>query len=354
MSMEKALAALNTTANATIPSTPSEATPTNMANSGANLTDQSLANQPRQETKENGDKGSQTIETTPGVVGATPAEATTTSTTEPEKKEDPKISSQFAALAKKEKALVKQQADIKARETAFSQREADISAREAKIKEADVLFETEPLKALEMRGLSYQKLTDMILTGKTTIEKAPEDPKAYADRIAADIRKEYADKETAREAASKKAEDDAKAKQEKELEEAYSSYRAQVDSFTKENFDNYELINLYGQQELIIDTVNQYYEKHNRVLSVKEASDMVEKYLTDEAERAMNAKKFAGRTAPKKETAADKVIKSEPAKSQPTKTLTNNLTPTMASVLPAATDAERMKRALNKLNDSQR
>lgn len=353
MSMDKALAALNTPNNAEIPTTPTE-TPINLANNGANLTDKSLPNQPAQETKVTATTGDQSIEAKKdGVVDADKSTEATTSTA-PKKEEETPISSKFAALAKKEKALVKQQADIKAKEATFSQREAAIAEREAKIKESESLWETDVLKALEMKGYTYQKLTDMILNGKATIEKAPEDPAALAKRLTDEVRKEFADKEAAREAAIKKSQEDEKAAKAKELEEATEAYRQQVINFTKENENEYELINMYGQQELVLGTVEAFYEKHNRVLSIKEASDMTEKYLTDEAERAVNSKKFANRLAPKKETPADKVIKTETAKSAPTKTLTNNLTPTMASVLPAATDAERMKRALNKLNENQR
>lgn len=343
--MDKALAAL---ANSPIPTgTPTEI-PVNLANTGANtFTDQSLANQPRQEPKANDTKGQESIEAKSGGVEAQSVETPTAS----KKEEDPKISQQFAALAKKEKALVKQQADIKAKEATYAQREAAIAEREAKIKESEALWETDVLKALEMKGYSYQKITDMILSGKAVVEKAPEDPIVLAKRLTDEVRKEFADKETAREAAAKKATEDEKARAAKELVDAQAAYRESIVNFTKENEAEYEFINMYGQQDLVVEIVNGYYEKHGRILSLKEASDMTEKYLTDEADRARKAKKFA--TPAKTETVAEKVIKSE-TKPAPTKTLTNNLTPTMASVLPAATDTERMKRAMDKLNAAQR
>lgn len=361
MSMEKAMAILN----ASTPSAPAAevtATPTNMANTGANKEEiKETPVQAAQEVKENATDGlKQDDVKTDGVVDATKsaAEATTSPTTEQKveeaaKKDDGPISAKFAALAKKEKALVKQNADIKAREAALAAKEAELLARETKMKESESFWETDTLKALESKGLSYQKLTDMILSGKLVAEKEPEDPVTVAKKIAEDLRREMKEREEAREAAERKAREEAEAKQKQDLEEAYNTYREEVNNFTKEHAEDYELINLYGQQELIIETVQGYYDKNKRVLSVKEASDMVEKYLYDEAQKALKSKKFG--TQKKAETVAEKVIKKEEVKpATQTKTLTNNLTPTMSSVLPAATDAERMKRALNALNSNNR
>lgn len=342
MSMQTALAALNTAA----PAVPqgSATIITNMANDGANKNQE--APQGAQETKVIATNAQQIdgAESNEGVVVAAPL---TPEKTEETKKTEESSSSKFAALAKKEKALVRQQNEIKAKEITFTEREAAIAVREAKIKESEALWETDVLKALEMKGYTYQKLTDMILSGKVAPDKAPEDPIQVARDIETKLRKEFADRETAKETAAQKAAEDAKAKQEEELASAYESYRAEVASFTKEFEAEYELINMYGQQELVIDTVKQYYEANKRVLSTKEASDMVEKYLYDEAQKALNSKKFAKKTSdvekPKAETTATKVVSQ-------TKTLSNNLTPTMSSALPAATDAERMKRALDKLS----
>lgn len=362
MSMEKAMAALNA-ANTSAPAAQVSEMPTNMANGGANIEQEKA--QVTQEVKENATTDLKTGEND-GVVDATKsaAEATTSSTEQkieeaaPKKEEGP-ISAKFAALAKKEKALVKQQNEIKAREAAFAAREAEIAAKEAQIKESEAMWEKDVLKALEMKGLSYQKLTDMILKGEIVPEKKVEDPVEIAKKVAEDLRKEFAEKEAVREAAAAKARADEEAKKAKELEDAYNTYREEVSNFTKENSDEYELINMYGQQELIIETVQSYYEAHKRVLSVKEASDMVEKYLYDEAQKALKSKKLGGKkeeTPTKKATVADAVLKSDAkvSSNNQTKTLTNNLTPTMSSVLPAATDAERMRRALDKLNSSGR
>jgi len=359
MSMQSALEALNK-ATTTVPETPKETpapTPTNMANTGAN-TNQDATTQPTQETKENETTGLQTSEVTEGGVEA--AAETQTSPETPKTEEAPKapVSQQFAALAKKEKAIVKQQAEIKAKETAFAQREAEIAAREAKVKESESLFETDPFEALKLRGYSYEKLTDMILSGQMKVEKAPEDPTALAKRLANEIREEISAKEKAREDAAKKSIEDQKAAEAAQLEEAYAAYRSEVKDYTTQNADDYELINLYGQQEAIVTEVQAYYEEHKRVLSVKEASDIVEKKLEAEVQKALGAKKFASKITPPTATKTEAKAVAEKATATktpaPTKTLSNNIHTTMASTLPASTDSERMKRALSALNSQSR
>jgi hypothetical protein len=252
-------------------------------------------------------------------------------------KEEP-LSAKFSALAKKEKAIVEQTRANKTAEAKLAEREAAISAREAKIKESEALWDTDVFKALELRGYDYNKLTMMQLDGKTA---APEtDPVKIAKKTIDDFKKEQAQAKADKEAADKKTADELAAKQKSDLEAAWEAYNNEVNEFIESNKDTYELITTYAQQSLIAETVDEFYKKNKRVLSVKEASDMVEAYLESEAEKALNTKKISGKvkTAPaqKKEEEVPRI----------TKTLNNNMQPTSASVLPAQSEADRMKRAM--------
>lgn len=353
MSMESALQALSSAP------TPGATAPTNQSETA------SAPAQASQESTVNGSGSQQSAASDApkgGVVGSNdsteaPLEATPTDENQlapPQdeadqkvaKKEDP-ISTKFAALAKKEKLVVRKQEEIKAKEAGFIKREAAIAEREAKMKESDSLWESDVFRALELRGLSYQKLTDMILSGRAApSEPETQDPKQYAEKLTNKIRKEFEDKEAKREADAKRAQEDAQKRQAEELAAAEENYKAEVGEYISANPDEYELIGLYGQQDLVLETVKEHYEKTKRVLSVKEASDLVEKYLLSEAEKATKTKKFASRfpstSAPAKKSEA-------PAPKQ-TKTLTNNLAQTGASNVPAANDSDRMKRALAALS----
>lgn len=252
---------------------------------------------------------------------------------------DNETSSKFAALAKRERAIVKQQQDFKTKEAAYIAKEAEIAVREAKIKESESLWDTDVFKALELRGYDYKKLTDLMLAGKSAAEKAPEDPATIARKAIEEFKKEQAEKDGKKEAEAKKMADDAKAKQEADLTEAYKAYREEIGQFIKTNEVEYELINLYGQQDLIVDTVQGYFDKHNKVLSVKEASDMVENYLLGEAQKAMKSKKLGAKPSVETEAPAKPVA---PA----SKTLSNDMTANIPLNTPARNENERMKRAM--------
>lgn len=295
------------------------------------------------ETKTNNDaKIADTAADKSGVVDAKSAEATDTKPTETKEP----LSAKFSALAKKEKAIVKRDQEIKAKEATFAEREATIAAREAKIKESESLWETDVFKALELRGYDYTKLTQLMLDGKTAAP-VETDPVKLAKKTIDEFKKEQAELKAREEEAAKKAKEEAERKQKEELEAAWSAFRDEVNEFVTSNEADYELINLYGQQQLVVDTVNEYFEKTRaegkaKVLSVKEASDLVENYLLEEAKKAMQSKKLAAqKTEPAKKTEEPRI--------QNTKTLNNSMQPTAASVLPAQSEADRMRRALSAL-----
>jgi hypothetical protein len=280
-----------------------------------------------------------TVEAEAKTKTTTETPATEAPKTEATKTPEPAISAKFAALAKKEKAVVEQTRANKAAEAKLADREAAISAREEKIKESEALWETDVFKALELRGYDYNKLTMMQLEGKTAQPET--DPIKIAKKTIDDFKKEQAQAKLEAEATAKKAADAAKQKQDDDLKAAWESYNADVNQFVEENKDTYELINTYAQQSLIAETVDAFYQKNKRVLSVKEASDMVEAYLETEAEKALNTKKISAKT---KTAAATTSKKDEEPKI--TKTLNNNMQPTSASVLPAQSEADRMRRAM--------
>lgn len=252
-------------------------------------------------------------------------------------------SSKFSALAKREKGLVQKQNEIKAREAAFaakeaaiSAREAEIAAREQRIKESDELWESDAFGAIEKRGYSYQKLTDLMLSGQKVGEKKPVDPAELVAKKLEEFEKKQTERETAREAAQRKADEDAQKKQEEQLAVAYETFKNELSDFVKAHDADYELINLYDQAPLVVDTIQAYFDEHQKVLSHKEACDMVEKYLEEEAQKAMKSKKFTKSSEPTKKE----------EKAAPSKTLSNDLTPTSASVLTPRNEQERMKRAM--------
>ena len=257
-------------------------------------------------------------------------------------------SAKFSALAKKEKAIVERSKTLNTKEATLAEREAAIIAREAKIKESDSLWDKDVFKALELRGYDYNKLTAMFLDGKVAPD--PEtDPVKLARKTIDDFKKEQAQKEEDQKTAAQKAEEAKKAQEKAELDAAWESYNSEVARHIEDNKETYELISTYNQQSLIAETVDEFYKANKRVLSIKEASDMVEAYLEAEAEKALNTKKISGKV-----TRATKPTEEVKKEEEPriTKTLNNSMQPTAASVLPAQSEADRMKRAMAALDQA--
>lgn len=265
--------------------------------------------------------------------------------TEETKKDEP-FSAKFSALTKREKTLQKQAQENKVKEAGFAEREAKIAAREAKIAASEKLWETNVFDAIKERtGMDYNALTLAYLDGKTAAP-VETDPVKLAKKTIDEFKAEQKQKEevAARELKTKQ-EADQKVKED-ELAAAWEVYNKEVEDFIIANKDEYELINTYNQQALIAETVDEFYNRNKRVLSVKDAADLVEQYLEDEAKKALSTKKFA------KQEAQPSAKPKEEAK--PVKTLTNQMQPTSASVLPAASEADRMKRAMAALESNKR
>lgn len=250
---------------------------------------------------------------------------------------DPSISSKFGALAKKEKAILKLKQDL-------SLREKDVQDKYSKYQE----FETKKtqaksnpslaLKMLEEMGLSYEDLTNAVLNdGKPTPEMQVKSVKDELEEFKKQLQKDKEEEERTQ-----------KERQEQEYSKAIEEFKTKINSFV-ENKDEYELINAYGQQELIYSTVEQHFDETKNVLSIKEASDLVEKYLEGEVDKALKLKKMQSKLAPKQPE--------EPKSKEPSfmksglepKSLSNEITSSVPSMLPAKTENDRLKRALSKL-----
>lgn len=192
------------------------------------------------------------VETTPPVeVVAAP---------EPEKvepKEDPKFAARFAALTRKEQAIRAQEAKVK---------EAEAFRRT--FEEDERLAKENPLKWLEKRGHTYDKLTQLALN----------DGSKPADMQIQELREQIErEKREAAEAAAKEAEETAKAKTQEFL--------TGVGEFLDKHAEKYELLKNHDNgPELVLEVMHAHKAKHGRILSVDEACGFIEKHFEDELE----------------------------------------------------------------------
>jgi hypothetical protein len=103
---------------------------------------------------------------------------------------------------------------------------------------------------------------------------------------------------------------------------------------------------LYDSADLVYDTVEEYFAKTNKVLSIPEACDLVESYLEKQVEKSLATKKLSARVS-KQEPSSPTANKP----SEPRRTLTNNdYTSSTPSFVSPKVENDRMSRALAALD----
>lgn len=244
------------------------------------------------------------------------------------------LSPKFAALARKEREILRARESMRAKEYQIAQKEKEYREFQ-RIKENAKLNPIEGIKAL---GLSYEDITKYYLNG----EKPTAD--AQIQSVQEQVQK-YIQSQEQKEKIRLQREAQAT---EQQYAQVIDSFKGQISQFVDQNKDTYELTHLYEGQELVYDTIAQHFERTQKIMSTQEAASLVEEYLESEYERAMSAKKFMN-----KYKRIDTPPKNEEVKGgfQPSKTLNNQMASSAApSMLSAKNEHDRIQRALAALN----
>ena len=182
-------------------------------------------------------------------------------------------SSQFAAISRKEKALL-------AREQALK----DSEAKYSKYGDLESQVKENPSAILEHYGLS---LDDIIMNALG--EDAPEP--TTDDRVS------QLQKEIEAMKQSKLDEQDALTKKEEELAQndidvAIKSHKEQIMNVINDNADKYELINLQDGQDMVWEVTEKHFGDTGLILTPEEAADKVEDWYTEQVTKALGLNKF--------------------------------------------------------------
>lgn len=244
----------------------------------------------------------------------------------------------FAALAKKERKVFEHKRQAKAE---LAAREAELSKRESVLKdyeETKSLLQTRPNEGLKRLGTDYNSMTQrMLADGSPTPEVLKED----LNRNIAALKEEIAEQKAWFE--SQRLED-----RKREEQRILNGHRESVLSEAKSSPDEYELINMFGQGETAVEMVKLHWQKTGRILTNKEALTILEKDLRQQGKKLLTSKVFKDLVVPQ---TIQKTGKEEPkfTSLNKQKTITNELTSNAPSMLPAHTENDRMRRALEKL-----
>ena len=245
----------------------------------------------------------------------------------------------FAFLAKKEAAIVRQRQELKAQFDALNSQKSELDKLRSEIdqvKGRKASYRSNPLAALEDAGLSYKELTDFILNNNTVSTESQ--IKALQDKID--------EVEQARQREAKERDEYSKRQAAEREVQVIAEFKNEISNFISSKKDDYELTNLYESSDLVYDTVEAYFEKTSKVLSIPEACQLVETYLEKQVEKSLQTKKLGQKfQRPAEET----IAKSDPQ--APRRTLNNQTyTSSTPSMVSPKVENDRMSRALAALN----
>lgn len=236
----------------------------------------------------------------------------------------------FSALAKREKTIVRRQQELKAEQERFAQTKTQVETQ----RQALDIAKTDPLKAMELLGWTYDQVTQFVINNK----------QIPPDKHVLDVQKKVDALEKAREDEKKQALEDEKERIAQESLDVINGFKQNLNQFIEGKKDQYELVNLHGAQESVFQAIEMHFEQTGKVLSMEEAAGLIEEQLEEDIMNSVKTKKLASRFKTEEP-------KKEPVPKSESKTLNNSMTP-MAGPhnMSAKSEDDRMKRAMAALD----
>lgn len=231
--------------------------------------------------------------------------------------EDP-LSTQYANLARKEKALrakaLQQEQSLKAKEAAIAAKEAELRAKEQEYQSKYIpkdKLTNDTLNALAEAGLTYDQITELMLNQQNP-QKMQEIQ--LNKKLEAKIQ-ELEDKIS-------KTQKSAEEQQTQAYKQAVNQIRNETKSLVEAD-PTFETIKATGSIDDVVQLIEETFKQEGVLLSVEDAAREVEEYLVEEAMKIAKLNKIQQRLAPAPKPAEPK---QEPPKQQQTlKTLTNSI-----------------------------
>lgn len=229
------------------------------------------------------------------------------------------LSAQYAQLARKEKAIRAQAQKVRAEQAAIKAREDAIKAKEAEMLGQYIpksRLSEDPLSVLSENGVSYDVLTQKILN-------APSPEQQELNRTISVLKQEIQSLRDEQTKNQKQYQD----KQTQDYQQAIKQIKTEVVELVKTN-DTYEMVNSTNSVDDVVELIEKTFQKEGIVLSVDEATQAVEDYLTEEAIRLAGLKKIQSRMKPATPPPAQQASPTDGKQPHQTKTLTNAATST--------------------------
>ena len=222
----------------------------------------------------------------PAAEVVTPGEGPESVDAAPEKEPEPTnrdFNRRFAQLAKREKSVRGQQDDYKRLQQELSELRSQQGKPNSAAKELEELRKIaaeNPRELLSKLDLDFDRLSEDIITGN----KKPDDYKrdANIDKLLGRI-----DQLEAK--LSSREQQEVVSSQEK----AYNNFIDEIRNFVETNSEDFELIHSRDAHGLVAEVMQEHYNSTSKVMEYKQAAQLVEDHLEEEARSYFGSKKIA-------------------------------------------------------------
>lgn len=242
------------------------------------------------------------------------------------------LSSQYAILARKEKAL---RAKVQAQEQQLREREQAIKAREESFSttsqqsKSDFISKdqllADPFSVLSELGLSYDQLTQLAINAPKQEDIARQQ---YERKLEAEIKSIREEQEK-----TKKAYED---QQTQAYKQTLSNLHNEVRGLVTAD-PSFETIKATNSTQDVVDLMERTFNQEGILMSVQEAAEEVENYLVEEALKIARLGKIQSRLAPKPSApkpATTTTTQQQQSSQQQIRTLTNSVNSTAQKLSP--------------------
>lgn len=243
-------------------------------------------------------------------------------------------SPKFAALSRREKMLRDKEKEFEARRMEFEEKS---KGSQAELQTLEQLKKENPLKWLEKQGVDFANVAKIYLNDGAI----PED--VHAQKLQARI-DELEQKLEGKFKSIESQEEEARKAQE---EAALSQFKSDINQFVQSNAGDYELINELGQSDLVFEVVAATWERSGgkKLLTNKEAADLVESHLLENAKKLTKLKKLQ-EAEPQPQKLSEAVTMKPKAQSNFSATLTNKHSSEIPAPSSETTQEARWRRAM--------
>ena len=234
----------------------------------------------------------------------------------PAPKDKELLSTQYAQLARREKALY---AKAQARERAIAERESALQAREEAIKAKDAEYQSkyipkdrltqDTVNVLLESGISYDQITQMMLTQQSQDPATKLAIQRLEERIRAQDEAREADRKAAQEA------------QQAQYNQALKQIESDAKSLIMQD-NTFETIRATNSVKDVVELIEETFKDEGRIMSVDEACQLVEDHLVEKLSKYSQISKIQQRLKAAQAPSQTQYGNNSQQR-QPTPTLTN-------------------------------